>query len=342
MVSAEFKRIKLIFAPRTVVTFSNRIEELKKLLNLARRGHAFPVVVFGPEGCGKTALLKQLVLLLKEEGIEVVYVDTLEENIDRAILASPELKEALVSLSEAVMGPLGKTLAYAAIAVVSKILSKVKSENLVIIVDEVFQAVGLDNAAIYIKKALNLLEYPPDLRKRILIILTTSEGISRKEVARHGWADIKEIWNLSFTGLKELYDQLPEPKPDYSQVWRITGGNPRILKQYYIRDWSVENLIKWLIVERGLEIEIAKIVKEHGKTLLIEGLEDPDLLLNDYQLYLKLEKLNLIVDLHDRSYSEGWIGAPPPKNPELGVGNKIAWQTPLHKEAVQKIIQQIA
>jgi len=339
--SVDFKRIRLVFAPGVVVSFSDRVEELRVLSDLARRGHSFPVVVFGPEGCGKTALLRQMASLLREEEIEVVYVDTLEEDVSRAVVASPELRQAVVSFAEAAVGPLGKALAYAVIAVVSKILSKMKSDNLVIIVDEVFQAVGLENAAMYVKKALNLLEYPSDLNKRALILLTTSEGVSRREVARHGWADIKEVWNLNYSGLRELYSQLPEPKPDYSQVWRITGGNPRILKQYYMRDWDTESLVQWLVVERNLRNEVAEIVKRHGKDVLVEGLENPDLLLKDYELYLELEKLSLVIDLHSRDYTGGWIGAAPSRDLELGIGDRVAWQTPLHKEAVRRIIQQL-
>jgi hypothetical protein len=34
-----------------------------------------------------------------------------------------------------------------------------------------------------------------------------------------------------------------------------------------------------------------------------------------------------------------WIDAPPPeKDPELGIGKNVAWQTPIHREAVKKVL----
>ncbi|MCC6016463.1 MAG: hypothetical protein LM583_06460 [Desulfurococcaceae archaeon] len=35
-----------------------------------------------------------------------------------------------------------------------------------------------------------------------------------------------------------------------------------------------------------------------------------------------------------------WIDEPPPeKDPETGIGKYVAWQTPLHREAVRKALQ---
>jgi hypothetical protein len=49
---------------------------------------------------------------------------------------------------------------------------------------------------------------------------------------------------------------------------------------------------------------------------------------------------NLIVySLRDRN-PELWIDEPPPeKDPEIGIGRHVAWQTPLHREAVKKAIK---
>ncbi|MCC6056427.1 MAG: AAA family ATPase, partial [Desulfurococcaceae archaeon] len=38
---------------------------------------------------------------------------------------------------------------------------------------------------------------------------------------------------------------------------------------------------------------------------------------------------------------ELWVDQPPPqKDPGLGIGKYIAWQTPLHREAVRKALQE--
>ncbi|GAB6944937.1 hypothetical protein JCM14467A_17190 [Vulcanisaeta sp. JCM 14467] len=35
-----------------------------------------------------------------------------------------------------------------------------------------------------------------------------------------------------------------------------------------------------------------------------------------------------------------WIDEPPPeRDPELGIGRYVAWQTPLHREAVRKALE---
>jgi hypothetical protein len=47
------------------------------------------------------------------------------------------------------------------------------------LVDDVFQAIGLDKAEMYTKILLNIIEYPPESYEKIVIIVTTSEGFSR-------------------------------------------------------------------------------------------------------------------------------------------------------------------
>jgi hypothetical protein len=49
---------------------------------------------------------------------------------------------------------------------------------------------------------------------------------------------------------------------------------------------------------------------------------------------------NLIVyDMYDRD-PWFWIDEPPPeRDPELGVGREVAWQTPLHREAVKRALE---
>ncbi len=34
-----------------------------------------------------------------------------------------------------------------------------------------------------------------------------------------------------------------------------------------------------------------------------------------------------------------WIGEPPPeKDEELGIGKYVAWQSPIHREAIRKVL----
>jgi hypothetical protein len=35
-----------------------------------------------------------------------------------------------------------------------------------------------------------------------------------------------------------------------------------------------------------------------------------------------------------------WVDAPPPEtDPELGIGRNVAWQTPIHREAVRRALR---
>jgi hypothetical protein len=46
-----------------------------------------------------------------------------------------------------------------------------------------------------------------------------------------------------------------------------------------------------------------------------------------------------VYSLRDRN-PELWIDEPPPeKDPEIGIGRHVAWQTPLHREAVRKALE---
>jgi len=64
----------------------------------------YPVkVVFGPEGCGKTAWLKQAVEILHGEGYDAVYVDPLHKEY----LTHTDLKEFMVKFAEASSEALG-------------------------------------------------------------------------------------------------------------------------------------------------------------------------------------------------------------------------------------------
>ena len=72
---------------------------------------------------------------------------------------------------------------------------------------------------------------------------------------------------------------------------------------------------------------------------LAEAVEDPDTLFARERLPLmdKLVELNLIVDSIEGRESWYWVDEPPPERDlELGVGKHVAWQTPLHREAVRK------
>uniref|UniRef100_A0A7C5YTM3 Uncharacterized protein n=1 Tax=Ignisphaera aggregans TaxID=334771 RepID=A0A7C5YTM3_9CREN len=53
-----------------------------------------------------------------------------------------------------------------------------------------------------------------------------------------------------------------------------------------------------------------------------------------------LVELNLVIDNIEGREEWYWIDEPPPeKDRELGIGRYIAWQTPLHREAVKTTLK---
>ncbi len=70
-------------------------------------------------------------------------------------------------------------------------------------------------------------------------------------------------------------------------------------------------------------------------------MDDPDVLMSREGIPLmnKLIELNLALDISGRK-PYLWIDQPPPeKDPELGIGRHVAWQTPLHREAVKRTLE---
>jgi predicted AAA+ superfamily ATPase len=48
-------RVELRFAPGLEVEFVDRDRAIKQIYEFAERGMRFPVVIYGPKGCGKSA-----------------------------------------------------------------------------------------------------------------------------------------------------------------------------------------------------------------------------------------------------------------------------------------------
>ena len=54
----------------------------------------------------------------------------------------------------------------------------------------------------------------------------------------------------------------------------------------------------------------------------------------------KLVELNLALEIPEWRDPYLWVDQPPPeRGPELGVGRHVAWQSPLHREAVRGTLE---
>ncbi|MEM1610750.1 MAG: ATP-binding protein [Sulfolobales archaeon] len=327
--------IKLSFAPDVEVDFVDREHALEKMREWAERGIVNVQVVFGPEGCGKTAWLKQSAVLLKELGFDVIYINPLEKGF-LAEVGVEEVRKKLLEILREASEEAWIRAVWAAVDLARELI-KAGRRKLAILADDVFQAIGLGKAAIYVKGLLGLIEYPPRSYDRIVAVVATSEGVSRREIGRHRWADILPIWNMSREGFKQLYDQIPGDKPDFEYIWRITGGNPKLLAELYRLGWVVETVVKRIVDRKRVDVFVASL-SDVERRLLAQAVEDPDVLLSREGISLmdRLTDLNLIVDTIPERNPWFWVGeVPPEKDPELGIGRRIAWQTPLYREAVK-------
>ena len=70
------RRVELELAPGLVVEFVDRERALGQVEEFAEEGTKWPVAVFGPEGCGETAFLRQAAAMLRDLGYYVFYLLT--------------------------------------------------------------------------------------------------------------------------------------------------------------------------------------------------------------------------------------------------------------------------
>jgi len=232
-------------------------------------------------------------------------------------------------------------LAYLVINTVKDLIRSWGRRKIAILVDEAFQVIGIERAGLYVKSLLNLIEYPPGDYEKIVTIAATNEGLSREETGRHLWTHLTPMWNMPREGFQELYERLPGRKPSFDDVWRLTGGNPRVLAELYGSGWRTEDVVKRLIDSKYLATDTIR----KWRNWLTEAIEDPDRLWGrdapEDLLRWLVEKNLVIYNMHHRE-PQFWIDEPPPeRDPELGIGRHMAWQTPLHREAVRRALEEV-
>lgn len=271
---------------------------------------------------------------------DVVYVNPVEKEV-MAETGITDVKARLMEILREATADTWVRVAWAVVDIAKEIM-KAGAKKVAVLADDVFQAIGLDKAAIYVKGLLGLIEYPPRTYDIVIAVVATSEGVSRREIERHRWADMRPMWNMPREGFKQLYNQLPGDKPNFDVIWRITGGNPKMLVELYRAGWDTEKVISDLIMSKNLKTFTASL-SNGERQLLIKAIEDPDTLMtrDGIPLMNKLIEQNLIMEIPEWRDPWYWTGEPPPqKDPELGIGKDLAWQTPLHREAVRRTLKE--
>jgi len=333
------RKIKLVFTRDVEIDFSDREKALKQIYEVSEKGTSYPLIIYGPEGCGKTSLLKQAVEIFREQGFETFYINPLQRDFIAHTDVQDLIKRFVETLSEAV-GVAQLKLASLAIFVVRELLTRWRRKKIAVLIDDVFQAIGLDKAETYVKELLGLIEHPPASYDNIVAIVATSEGVTRERIGRHRWAILRPIWNMSREGFEELVEKIPGAKPSTDDLWMITGGNPDALRRLYQANWDINSVVKDVITSRKLEALVSSLNDEEKKWL-IEATGDPDTLFVRERLELlkRLVEANIMIDtLPERTYDE-WIDQPPPERElKIGVGGYVAWQTPLYREAVNRLL----
>jgi Archaeal ATPase. len=332
------RRITVRFADLDI-EFVDRDVALRQVEDWANKSTWYPVVIFGPEGCGKTAFLRQTVEALRELDYNVLYLHPLDR-VFMAEVDEPDVKSLFLDLARQTLADekWGR-IALAVFDLVRELLRR-RKRRVAVIADDVFQAIGLNNAAAYVKGLLNMIEHPVYDYEKIVILIATSEGLSRSEIGRHRWAHLTPMWNMPRKGFQQLYEKVPGPKPPFNEVWKWTGGNPNALRELYIAGWSRDAVVAQLIREKDLTPDfIAK-----WRDWLERAVEDPEALWSPdipEELKAELIRRNLIIyNMYDRD-QVFWVDQPPPERDlELGIGKDVAWQTPLHREAVRRALKE--
>ena len=191
------------------------------------------------------------------------------------------------------------------------------------------------------KALLNLIEYPPAEYEKIVVLVVSSEDVSKTRIGRHDWAILFSMWNMGWTGFTQLYNLIPSPKPSPREAWRLTGGNPRMLERLHVSNWDTDKVVGTLIASKRLRRLVESLSRDE-KRILEEALENPDILLKReaHNLADHLIELNMVAEIPGTREPYLWVDEPPPeKNPELGIGQYYAWQTPLHREAAKRILE---
>ena len=314
--------------------FIDREEELGVLRDYAENGFYPVLFIYGPEGCGKTRLLREFISSIEEPGDYItVYLDAQSVgSFEEAVCAPPVVLETFSTAAGAISEPVGRFVARVLPLVVKKVFErKLRGRRVVIAVDDVARPLGVDVIESYAKKLLDLLEW---LMARgaesVLIIATTSEGSSPSILARHSYVVLSELWNLSRDSTEKLLEALNAPEKLYEKVWVLTGGNPRAVISIAAKRWKVD--VWFSEVVRNVRLSSRSIVFRY-RSQLRYVVEDIDRVIEFPDLEKGLIEANLIVPVN-----RPCLGYTPLPDEELGIGEYYAWQIPAYRSALRECL----
>jgi len=125
------------------VEFTDRDRGIRQVYEFSERGTRYPIVVYGPEGCGKTSWLKQTTEVLKELGFEVIYVNPLHKEFITYTGVKEITKKFTNVITEVTEVPTEIRLAMLATLAIKELLSKWGRKKIALLVDDVFKLLVL-------------------------------------------------------------------------------------------------------------------------------------------------------------------------------------------------------
>jgi len=309
----------------------DRLEELQQLVETVSRGMRFPLIVYGPEGCGKSALVRELVRVMDSRGWLSIYVDAVEEfSAERAMDPStPVAKEIGERIAERCASGVGLMLARRVLQIAAQALELGEWRGVLIVVDDPFRVMDLRESERYVKSLYEWVSYMVERFgiDRVSIVLTSAVGTALQRLGLHSFASVSMLWNMRREGFEQFLESLSPPKTlSADTLWSLVGGNPRAAIEIASMDW---NPYAWL--RRVYETRVKRAAHLVGREALETLAQDPDAM---WVAAARLEELGLMISL-SRSSSIGWV---PEKDPEMGIGEEWAWQLPAYRIAVVKYL----
>ncbi len=310
------------------ICFSDREAEVETVKEWLERPQSFPIAVYGPEGCGKTTLFKYFAWRMRKRGYLSLYVNALGARDLAEVVDFDKpgiLKEILDSLVAEFRLPLGLLVSRLITHIVYRLYrSLAASKGIIVVLDDVYKAIGLEEVDRYTKMLYEWISWKlPELNiKEFLVILTTSEGVSKRELLKHTYVRVYMLWNLPRNGFYELVEQL-NPPLDPELIWRISGGNPRVVAELASLGWNLDKLIE------EYRERVSKLLTAHSIPLdTVKRLaKDPD---SNPENALRLEEIGLMIQVMKKMV----LGRSVEEDPELGIGREWAWQIPLYRYVV--------
>jgi hypothetical protein len=335
-----------------ILPFIDRVEELKALTDWCSKSRHLSLYIYGPEGCGKTRLLREFVSRFKEiygDRAIAVYIDALErESIEKALLSTPGLSLALDTLTSVIDKTvnIGASLAEKVATILEKVVGahRLKNNYVTVAVDDVASALGIDNVERYVKwlyELANKLDesYRPNA---INFIITTSEGFSRERVSRHGYSHVILLWNLSREAFEEMFYKLtPLHNVNFEIVWNTLGGNPRkLIELATVFNWNLDNMMKkYTAIAREIVEKIISLGLVRELKMILEDIDAPRKKPSENMIKLTriLIEKNMIIYVDWPTLT----GRDLTIDENVGIGKAYAWQVPIFRKTLEAALKSI-